>query len=311
MNLEDIRTVLVLGAGAMGREIALQCAMYGYEVVMVDLSADALTNAKAWQHDKLLELVQEGRVALDSVEKTYSRIDATTDLAVAAKGADLVSESVREQIEAKRDVWRKVGPLCPERTLFTTNSSYIAPSLIADACGRPERFAALHFHKNVWYSNVADIMPHAGTSPATTQLLVEFAERIDQIPVVVRNEEFGHVFNALIHPLMFAALTLAEKEVASMEDIDRVWMVVMKTSPGLFGLMDMIGLDVLCDSGRYINRIQLDPQKEKCIVYLEKLVAAGRLGVKSGRGFYNYPNPAFKQADFLTHGLQSLNHLDS
>jgi 3-hydroxybutyryl-CoA dehydrogenase len=266
---------------------------------MCDLAADALTDAKAWQHDKLLELVQEGRVSLDSVEQIYNRIDATTDLAVAAKHADLVSESVREEVEVKRDVWRHLGPLCPERTLFTTNSSYIAPSLIADACGRPERFAALHFHKNVWHSNVTDIMPHAGTSPETTQLLVEFAKQIDQIPVVVRNEGSGHVFNALIHPLMFAALTLAEKEVASVEDIDRVWMVVMKNSPGLFGLMDMIGLDVLRDSGRYINRIHPDPQKEKCIAYLEKMIDAGRLGVKSGRGFYSYPNPAFERADFL------------
>lgn len=311
MKIEDIRTILVVGSGAMGREIALQCAMHGYEVVMYDLLPNALSEAKAWQHDKLLELVQEGRVTLGSVESIYNRIDATGDLALAARTADLVSESVREQLEDKRSLWTALGPLCPEHTIFTTNSSFIAPSQLADTSGRPRKFAALHFHKNVWHSNVADIMPHAGTSPETTELLVAFARQIDQIPIVVRNEEYGYVFNALFHTLMFAALTLVEKEVACAEDIDRTWMVVMKTSPGLFGLMDMIGLDVLRDSGRYINLKNPDPQKERCIAYLDKLIEAGRLGEKSGRGFYSYPDPAYKQEDFLTRGLQNLNQQET
>lgn len=303
MKIEDIQTVLVIGVGTMGQEIALQCALHGYDVIMVDLSSDALANAKSWQHDKLLEFVQEGRITLDAVSEVDNRIGATLNLEFAAREADLVSESVPEKLEVKRQTWERIGPLCPERTIFTTNSSFIAPSKIADASGRPERFAGLHFHKNVWHSNVADIMPHPGTSPEVPQLLVEFARRIDQIPIVTSNEQLGQVFNALFQPMMFSAIALAENEVASVEDVDRVWMKVMNAPIGPFGMMDMIGLEVLRDSGKYINQSHPDPQKERCIAFLEKLIDAGRSGVKSGQGFYKYPNPDFEQPEFLATAL--------
>lgn len=300
MNVDDIRTILVVGAGSMGREIALQCARHGYDVIMYDVAAEALVEANAWQHDKLMELARDGQISLDEVEHTFNHIDATTDLARAARISDLVNESIRENLADKVALWTALARLCPPHTIFTTNSSFIAPSQQAQASGRPEKFAALHFHKNVSYSNVADILPHPGTSAETTELLTKFARRIGQIPIVTRDEEQGYVFNALIHTLVFAALTLVDKQVASPENIDRVWMTVMKTSPGIFGLMDMIGLDVLRDSGQHINNLKPDPQKERCIEYLTRLIDAGHKGVKSGRGFYTYPNPAFERPDFLS-----------
>ncbi len=303
MHIEDIRKILILGAGSMGQEIALQCAINGYQAVMLDVSADVLRTARAAQEEILAKLVSEGRIAQRIADEARARVTTSLDPAEAAENVDLVSESVPERVKLKREVWQLLRGLCPERTLFTSNSSFIFPSQLAAATGRPDRFAGMHFHKHVWDSNVVDILPHPHTSPETIELLTTFAKRIGQIPIVAHDEKFGYLFNSLFEPLMLAALKLAENGVASVEDIDRSWMGVTKSEEGLFGLMDKIGLEVIRDVGNYRNFILSDPQVKRSIAYLQKLIDQGRLGIKSGRGFYSYPNPAYEQPGFLTQAL--------
>ena len=139
-----------------------------------------------------------------------------------------MSESVPEDPALKGRVLAQFNALCPARTIFTTNTSTLLPSMFAAATGRPDRVVALHFHPPVWSSNVADVMPHPGTSPETTDLVLAFARRIGQIPIHLRKESYGYVFNAMYSAMNEAALALAANGVASVEDVDRAWMGIMQ-----------------------------------------------------------------------------------
>ncbi|MEW5958266.1 MAG: 3-hydroxyacyl-CoA dehydrogenase NAD-binding domain-containing protein, partial [Chloroflexota bacterium] len=171
MKIEDIRRILIVGAGTMGQEIGLQCARYGYEVVLYDLTAEILEAAAARQKAILNRLVGEGQLTPAQAEATLTRINTTIDPREAAQEADLLSESVPEKPELKANVLALFNELCPPRTIFTTNTSYLLPSMLAAATGRPAQFAAFHFHHEVWVSNVVDIMPHPGTGEEIVELL--------------------------------------------------------------------------------------------------------------------------------------------
>lgn len=300
MRIEDVRRILVVGAGTMGREIGLQCAMHGYDVALYDPDEDALAGARE-QHEAILnDFVAEGRLSTPLKEATLARITATMDPEAAAMEVDLLSESVPEQPALKRKVFAQFDSLYRPRTIFTTNTSSFVPSMFVEASGRPTQFAALHFHHVVWVSNVVDVMPHPGTAPETVALLEAFARRIGQIPIVCQKESHGYVFNAMLNALNGAALTLVANEVASVEDVDRAWMGVMKMPVGPLGILDGVGLDTAYDITSYWAEALGDPQLKKNAHLLKSYVDEGRLGTKTGEGFYSYPDPAYQQPDFLT-----------
>jgi 3-hydroxybutyryl-CoA dehydrogenase len=299
MKIEDLRRVLVVGAGTMGREIGLQCAMHGYDVTIYDVAQEALDAATARQEAVLTDFVAEGRLAEGQKEATLARITATVDPEEAAAGADLLSESVPEKPALKGQVFAQFNELCPPRTVFTTNTSSFVPSMFAEASGRPARFAAFHFHHVVWVSNVVDIMPHPGTAQETVDLLHAFAWRIGQIPIVCRKENHGYVFNAMLNALNGAALTLVANGVASAQNVDRAWMGVMKMPIGPFGILDGVGLDTAWDITAHWAKALGDPQLQKNADLLKEYVDQGHLGTKSGKGFYTYPHPDYQRPGFL------------
>jgi 3-hydroxybutyryl-CoA dehydrogenase len=172
--------------------------------------------------------------------------------------------------------------------------------MFADATGRPAQFVALHFHTYVWDSNVVDIMPHPGTAPETVELLYAFAKRIGQIPIVLNKENYGYVFNAMLNALNTAAVKLAVDGVASVEDIDRAWMGVMKTPIGPFGILDVVGLKTVWDIVQFWATTLNDPQLQANANFLKQYVDKDWSGVKTGRGFYTYPDPAYARPGFLT-----------
>jgi 3-hydroxybutyryl-CoA dehydrogenase len=300
MKIEDVRRVLIVGAGTMGLEIGLQCAMYGCDVVMYDIAPDVLEDAIARQKAILERLVAEGHLTQEQAEATRSRISTSADPAKAAAEADLLSESVPEVPELKAKIFAQFNELCPPRTIFTTNTSTLLPSMFAEATGRPAQFAAFHFHHEVWVSNVVDIMSHAGTSEETVELLRAFAKRIGQIPIFCKKENSGYVFNAMFNELNAAAITLAANGIASTEDIDRAWMGVMKMPLGPFGWLDGIGLDTVLHIINYWAEALDSEQFRKNAAFFKEYVDKGYLGTKSGRGFYTYPNPAYQRPGFLT-----------
>jgi 3-hydroxybutyryl-CoA dehydrogenase len=301
MKIEDIKRVLILGAGTMGQQIGLQCAMHGYDVIYYDLTQEILDKALRRVNKLGAWYVSSGRLTEEDLRQALARITATPDAATAARDADLISESVPEDPGLKAKVFAQFNALCPERTIFTTNTSMLVPSMFAKAIGRPEKLVALHFH-DTRSTNVVDLMPHPGTDPAVTQRVHDFAVSIGQIVIVLHRENSGYVFNTMLSSLFTSALTLASRNVATIEDIDRSWMGVMHTFMGPFGIMDQVGLSTVWTITDYWAKKMGDPQAQANANFLKQYVDMGHLGAKTNRGFYSYPDPAYAEANFLTGG---------
>lgn len=295
MNANDIKTVLIMGAGTMGGQIALQCAMHGLDVALYDASPDALVAGMARVRGYVAYLAGQGR----TTEAVLQRIQPVADLSTAAAAADLISESVPEDPALKGRVFAELNALCPPHTIFTTNTSTLLPSMFAAASGRPERLVALHFHLPVWDANVVDVMPHPGTADGVVETVTEFARRIGQIPIRSAKEQPGYVFNTMLNALLGSALELAAGGVASFSDVDRAWMGVMKTPVGPFGIMDAVGLDTVWKITDFWAGVTGDHRQRANADFVREYLDRGRLGQKSGGGFYDYPNPAFHQPGFV------------
>ena len=206
-----------------------------------------------------------------------------------------------ENAELKAKVFAQFNELCPEKTIFTTNTSFLMPSKFAEATGRPGKFAALHFH-DVRTTNVVDVMPHPGTDPAVTQLVYDFAVSIGQIAIMLHRENNGYVFNTMLSSLCTTAMTLVTTGVASIEDVDRAWMGVTRMPIGPFGMMDQMGLKTVWTVNDYLARNTQDIQDNQLHAnadFLKQYVDRGELGAKTKKVFYSYPMPKYAQAEFL------------
>lgn len=298
MNINDIKTVLILGSGNMGQMIGFQCAASGYDVILYDISQDLLDKAMDRVGKLAKTYIQGNRLTPEACEAALQRVRTEIDAQKAGENADLISESVPEDPVLKGKVFAQFNGICPPHTIFTTNTSSLIPSMFAEATGRPEKFAAFHFH-DTRFTNIVDIMPHPGTSAETTDLVKAFAEKIGQVAIVLQKENFGYVFNAMLMELLRSSQSLAANGVASVEDIDRSWMGVMHTLLGPFGMMDSIGIDTVWKITDYWAQKLKDPQAIANANFLKKYVEEGNLGVKTGRGFYTYPDAAFLKPGFV------------
>jgi 3-hydroxybutyryl-CoA dehydrogenase len=275
MQIEDVRRVAIVGAGTMGQQIGFQCAGHGYDVVLYDVDASALETARERIDTYARGLEAGGAITSELRHAAQARIALTTDIATAAQDADLLSEAVPEDPDLKG------------RVLAGFNA------------GRPDRLLALHFHLPVWINNLADVMPHPGTDPEVTQLVLAFARRIGQLPVELHREHNGYVFNSMYSALNSAAITLAQQGVASIEDIDRSWMHITKAPVGPLGALDAVGLDTAWTITDYWARQLGDPQLRANAAFLRNYVDRGAVGVKAGRGFYTYPDPTYARPGFI------------
>ncbi|MEW5735782.1 MAG: 3-hydroxyacyl-CoA dehydrogenase [Thermodesulfobacteriota bacterium] len=298
MKVEDIRKILILGAGTMGHQIGFVCAASGYDVVLYDIRQEGLDKAMEKVAKLARRFVAAGRLDQQRADAAIARMSCTTDPKEAARDADLVSESVPEDPGLKGKIFAQMNELCPARTVFTTNTSTLVPSMFAAATGRPDRLVALHFH-DVSLTNVVDIMPHPGTSAEVLGLVEEFARKIGQVAIVLNKENPGYVFNAMLSEWFRSAQTLASKGVADPMDIDRAWMGVMNAPIGPFGVMDTVGLDTVWTITDFWARKLGDSQSAKNAAFMKNFVDQGRLGMKSGKGVYEYPHPLWAHPDFL------------
>lgn len=289
----EITNVGILGAGTLGTRVALQAAISGYQVGIFDIHEKALDASFKLMKELLQQLEKSKRIE-EASEKILSRILFTTELEKAVNQADIINESVTEDPEIKKELWEKVGKIAPSQTLFTTNTSYLLPSMFAEISARPEKFCAFHFH-DVFYSRVVDIMPHAGTDPAMIPILEDFGKSLNQVPVIVMKEHPGYLFNTMLLALIGAAGKLLTGEIGSIEDIDKSWMVNFHMPMGPFGILDSIGLD----TAWHVTKTRKDSASQAFAALLKTYLDQGKIGEKSGQGFYQYPNPAFKQPDFI------------
>jgi len=298
MQNNKISNVLILGAGTMGLQIGLLSATSGFEVIIYDAFEQALEEAKTQLPKLAGNLVNKDRLTQKKADAGLLRISFSSNPETAGRKADLISESIPEDPALKQQVFSQFNKICPDHTIFTTNSSTLLPSMLADATGRPDRFAALHFH-DCSITNIVDVMPHPETSEKTLETILVFCQAIGQYPIELKKEQHGYVFNTMLSELLGSALNLASGEVASPEDIDRAWMGIMKTAVGPFGIMDSVGLETVYKITDYWAKKIDDPKRAGNAAYLKKFVEKGYLGVKTGQGFYKYPGPAFLKPDFM------------
>jgi len=295
----DIKKVLIVGSGTLGGQIGFQCATHGFGTTMYDLRQDSLDACRA-SHEALADMfiAQRGKSKAE-MDAALARISYSTDLEAASRDADLVSESVPEVPKIKADVYGLLNKYCPGHTIFTTNTSTLLPSQFAEATGRPAQFLALHFANEIWERNAAEVMGHPGTDPKIYALVVEFAKAIGMVPILLSKEQNGYVMNSLSIPWMMAGLSLIANDVSSSDDIDKTWMICLK-SLGPCALMDIVGLETMYHVAHYWGDERDDAQLKKNAEYLKThFVDKNKLGMKTGEGFYKYPNPAYEAAEFL------------
>ena len=292
-----IRRIAVIGAGSLGRQIALQCARHGFAVALHDIDSAALNEAEAYQRG----VVADWSAADECVDEAFicDNIRYETDLAEAVAAADLAIEAAPEKIDLKRRLFAQLDRLLPAHAILATNSSSIRVSLLEGATERPERVANLHFYYGVWETPMVEIGGGSCTEPAVLDALTDFARAIKILPLRVQRESAGFIFNRVWRAIKREVMRVADSGVASVEDIDRAWMIKFgreKAPP--FAQMDRIGLDVIRDIESHYAAESGDPADLPLPILTDK-VERGELGVKTGKGFYSYPAPAWMAADFL------------
>jgi len=300
MGMEPRGRVCVVGAGFLGTQIGVVSARHGYRVNMCDISGDALASSSKAAKEYVGQWAAEGQVADGEGRRIVGRMSFTGDMAEAAQGAGVVIEAVVERLEVKREVFRRLDELCPLGTLIATNSSSIRVSKIEDATSHPERVLNMHFYSNPWRSRVLEIMRGTRTSDEAVERAATFSRSIGVTPLIVQKESTGFIFNRVWRAVKRECLRVVDEGVASHEDVDRAWMSLYGTQAGPFGLMDRVGLDVVRDIEMVYYGESGDPRDAPPRVLLEK-IERGELGVKTGKGFYTYPNPSYVEPGWL-HG---------
>jgi 3-hydroxybutyryl-CoA dehydrogenase len=292
-DLALIATVGVVGAGFMGAQLALHIAAHGYPVAVVDQSMDALQRMRRGHEEELDR--RPATEALSANERTavLERVRASTDLAASVENVDLVIEAVPERLDLKRAIFDELDRVCPPRTILATNSSSICISQIEDATQRPDRVLNAHFYPPVWQRPMVELMRGSATSDETVGRVGRFARSVGLTPLMVQKESTGFLFNRVWRAIKRETLHLVDDGVASVDDVDRAWMICWGMPIGPFGIMDMVGLDVVLDIEQVYHAESADPRDAPPRLLTDK-VAAGELGVKAGRGFYRYPNPAYQ-----------------
>lgn len=296
--MTEITRVAVVGSGTMGRQIALYAARGGYPTAIYDADPAALARAEAAAPDFLAGL---GIGAADAAA-ILGRLRYTGDLAAAMRGADLAVEAIPERLDLKRAAFAQLDEHLHEGAIIATNSSSMRVSLIETATARPERVANLHFYSPIPDKPMVEIGGGTRTDPDVLDALAVFAGRIGVLPLRVRRESTGFIFNRVWRAIKRESLRVVQEGVSSFEDVDRAFMTMFHTPYGPFGLMDEVGLDVVADIERHYAAESGDPADLPPPILTER-VARGDLGAKTGRGFYTHPHPAYAEPEFLSPGV--------
>jgi len=284
--MHELKRVMVVGAGTMGSQIALQTALSGrYEVTLVDTVAGQLQKARAQSQKLLARSVEKGRLTKEKAEQALRSIDQSSDLASSALNADLVIEAVIENIDAKRSVFEALGKHARQDAVLASNSSTIAISRLADFAGRPERCCNLHFFHPVTVMQLCEVVRGPQTSDDTVHTAMEFVRSIDRTPVLLKKEIWGFIVNRILFAASEEAMRLLEGGYASAEDIDIAVQKGLNWPMGPFHLLDFSGLDVFYGAMQDRHRLGEGGQAPEV---LRRLVDEGRLGRKTGKGFFDY-----------------------
>lgn len=285
---EDLQTIAVVGAGTMGSQIAQQCALHGFEVLLFDTDPDQVARAQQANRGHLQRRVDKGKLASEDMDAALSRVLPASDLAQAAASADFVIEAVLEDLDVKRAVFDVLDRAAPATTVLASNSSTIGISQVAAGLSHPERCVNMHFFHPVLVMRLVEIMRGTDTADRAASAAIDLARQIDREPVVVNREIYGLIVNRILGAIKREAFWLAQEGYATPEDIDRAVKLGLNHPMGPFELSDFSGLDVFYYASLQRYR-ETGDEADRPPRILEEKVKAGEFGRKTGKGFYTYP----------------------
>jgi 3-hydroxybutyryl-CoA dehydrogenase len=291
--MQSTQTIVIVGAGWTGRQIAGQMLAHGLCVLLCDPHEPALKSSKDWILEHLEPMADDGYWPKTSREQIAAQLKLSSIEALLAGASDLqnvelVLESVPEQAALKRRLLKQLSEVFSQDTILASNSSYFVPSTFSKHLQAPERYAHFHFHVPIWKATVVDVAAGPETAPQTLQRLRSLALRIGQTPIVQTVENSGYIFNAMLKSVLQSALQLLDRSVADPACIDLAWTKATGMPVGPFGIMDQIGLDLMLQTMSNARFVEGDQVWGPLIARIEPLVAQGHLGVKTGQGFFKY-----------------------
>jgi len=295
---QKIKKVAVVGTGLLGTQIAMLSGHAGYNVSVYDARGGAFDEAYEKLYADLKAKGFDPFIPWDHWEKSKRAIQFSTNLGEALKEADLVVEAVTEDVELKRQVFKKMGEHAPARAILASNSSSLPISRMEQSSGRPERCINTHFYAPLQGMIMTDLMPGTKTLPEVMKKGEEWIRSLGCIPLTVKKETLGFCFNSVWRAIKKQCLYMWGNDIVDFRDIDRAWRVFTNMKVGPFALMDSVGLDTVYNIELVYYGESKDPKDKPPEALMEK-IKKGELGVKSGKGFYEYPNPEFLRPDFL------------
>ena len=297
MPNDVITRVAVVGAGTLGAQIAALCAAGGAATVVTDVSPEALERARGRIGSELLPAIAAAGMGTRSAAEAFAGLAFEPDVEAAVRGVDLVVEAVKEDAAVKTELFGRLSRANPT-AILATNSSSIPSSRIVGEVADPSRVCNAHFFGPIWVRTMVELMSCGATDPAVLDRLKAFTDGLGLVTAIVRTESKGFIINRIWRAVKRESLAVVDQGVAEPEDVDRLWRIFFQTDYPPFGVMDMVGLDVVRDIETSYQRESLDPTDVPSAT-LERMIGAGLLGEKTGRGFYAHPDPAYLRDDFV------------
>ena len=313
----NIKKVVVIGGGVLGSQIAFQSAYCGYDVTIwlrsegsIGRTQPKIDTLKQTYLDTIeIMSTDEGKTkeywamgisdledfdkekCIEKTNKAYESIKLELDLKVALQNADIVIESMAENVEQKIDIYKKMADFLPAHTLLVTNSSTLLPSKFAKYTKRSDKYLSLHFANSIWKNNMTEVMGQKQTSQDSFDAVMEFAKSIRMIPLPVRKEKSGYLLNSMLVPLLFSGMDLYVNGISDPESIDQAWKLGTGSPKGPFEILDTVGLTTAYNIVSMYLKVPsfIAPYNFKGMAKMLKIyIDAGKLGKASGEGFYKY-----------------------
>lgn len=287
MKVEDVKNICVIGAGNMGHQISLQCALAGYKTVCTDVIPAMLEKADKFVNNYLPGRVEKGKLTKEQAEATRARISFSGDLKEACKDADFVIEAATEVLALKRKIFADADKFAPKHAILATNSSFIISSRIADATTRPEKVCNMHFFNPALVMKLVEVVKGPHVADDTAQTTYDLCLKLDKVPVMLKKEVDGFLLNRIFRVISREALWILDMGVASAEDIDKACVYGAGHPMGPFRLNDLTGIDLTYIMSMEAFRATGDVANLPSPSVVEHYVK-GEYGEKTGKGWYDY-----------------------
>ncbi len=282
----EVRRPFVVGAGIMGAGIGQLCAQQGYQVTVMDISDEVIQRAEEKVKKGLKDRVEKGKITSQDMDSILARMKWTTDLKL-ARESDFVIEAVFEDLELKKETFSKLDAICQPQTILATNTTALSVSEIASTTSREERVIGMHFFNPAVIMKLVEIIRGEKTSEETVETTKKFAEKLGKVPIVTQKEAPAGIVSRVLALLLNEAALVYEQGIASAQEIDEAMKLGAGLPMGPLSLLDMIGLDVHLSKMETLYS-KLKDERYRTPEIIKKMVKEGRLGRKTGKGFYDY-----------------------